>query len=459
MTQPIYTNKMCGCNEYIALNNRHLTTNEARLEVDGEREMVAEAYALCRDYVTNLFGELIPEFLPNTHMEIVSYKPKHKQPTYRIAALSLQHVALTTKDARLKMFVKNERMSDPEKAPRAIQARKPRYNLVLQTYLHKVERWLFHRGFSKRVTTKGLDAYSKASFLKLAWDQFVDPVAILADHSRFDSRQHTLWLQSEHSFYQRFYPQDKLLKELLEMQLVNKGGSRNGVSYTVRGTRASGDANTSLGNSLTNIAILCYWLKSIRNKRIIVDGDDSVVLIERTDLHLSASRLQDMGFSTTYTVVDVFEEVEFCQCRPVQTMNGWLMVRTPQRLVERSTVCIQRNYNRPDLFMRWLHTVGKCELTNNRGVPVVSSFCRMLERSHDKPITITDDVTKRVIKYSPPDIISEQARLSFFRAFGFPIGRQLHWEKYFEAITLRGHNPELVDVMEPSPNTSILQLY
>lgn len=440
---------------------RHLMTSEHMVD-DLERERCALAYKLASEYLEANYGAA-PEFLPITRAAVVAHKPKSKRAVYANAAKSLMHRPITPRDAVIKMFVKNERMNAVEgvnaKPPRAIQARKPRYNLELQRYLYNVERWVFHRGHATRVTTKGLDAYDKASLLWGAWNEFDDPVAILADHSRFDSRQHTAWLTEEHKYYKKFYPGDQYLATLLSMQIQNYGHSSNGVGYTVKGTRASGDANTSLGNSLTNIAIICYWLRDIQRKRIIVDGDDSVIIVERSDLNkVNSDALSVMGFGTTWKTVDEFGHVDFCQCKPVKTINGWIMVRDPQRCIERSSVCINPTYTKDkNLVMRWMHSVGVCESSCNAGVPILSAYAKFLTRHHDEYININDDISRRVVKRSGlSDIVTDQARISFWRAFSISPKQQLGIEKYFDTAPVEYTGIKLVT--NPALESRELQL-
>jgi len=174
--RPIHTNKQCDCNEFLAMNNRHLQTEEPRLDrklnesAEAQRALPVDAYEAGVDYLELLFGEQIPysSMVPYSREKVVAIKPPSKRKVYRNALNTLYHRPLTARDAALKMFVKNERMNIGEdgayKPPRAIQARSPRYNLTLQQYLIPIERWLFHRGNTKRVVAKGLDGYSKAKF-------------------------------------------------------------------------------------------------------------------------------------------------------------------------------------------------------------------------------------------------------------------------------------------------------
>jgi len=442
------------------MNNRHLQTNTNWLK-DGivneeEKALVERAYHLFEQFIDET--EPIKELLPLNRYEVVARKSPSKRKVYMSALLSLNHKPLNKKDSSLKMFVKNERMNDVTvKAPRAIQARSPRYNLEIQRYLMPVEEFVFKRGYKRRISAKGLNQYQKAQLLREAWDDFNDPIAILLDHSRFDSRQHRLWIKREHEFYKKFYPGDDYFAKLLDAQVINSGASRNGTHYTVDGTRASGDANTSLGNSCTNFAIISYWLSHIPDKRIIVDGDDSVVFIERADhKYIDLKSLESLGFGTTYAEAEYFQNIDFCQCNPINTTNGWLMVRSPQRVIERSTVCIEENYSRTDLFRRWLASIGRCEHSCNRGVPVLSSFCRMLATASEQEITLSEDVKFRVITEDLSDVITNNARVDFYLAFGISIQQQLELELYYNTLDLTTLDETIVS--SPTSNTSMVQL-
>jgi hypothetical protein len=413
--------------------------------------MVKEAFAL-------LTQTLPPKPLKTlTRAQVVSRKIGTKRHLYQRALESLERQPLVRGDAQVKMFIKNERMSDPSKAPRAIQGRGPRYNLELQTYIMPIEEYIFHRGVNNAVSTKCFDQAEKAQCLRAAWDSFNDPIAILADHSRYDSRIHSVWLQAEHEYYLQFYDGDDYLKLLLNMQSHNTGRTRHGVAYTVKGTRASGDANTSLGNSVINIAILKYWTKGVP-ARIIVDGDDSVVMMERAAYaNVDLLKLQSMGFSTTFNVVDEFEHIDFCQCKPILTKSGWRMVRDPQRVIDRSTVCIDANYQDLPLFKRWLASVGTCEESLNAGVPVLQSFARFLKRFATSTITMRDvDTRYRVLRRPVESDILEHTRRSFSNAFGISPTQQCDLEQYFDSMSVDVH---LYDhVAEPSLNTSVVQV-
>lgn len=388
--------------------------------------------------------------------DIVKEKPPSKRKLYAQAAQSLQTRPLRHKDFQISMFIKNERMSDPNKAPRCIQSYSPRYNLVFQQYLRPIEKWFKSMGFDTVMTTKGMNQQEQARLLTSQSQRFNDPVYLLADHSRFDSRQHTLWLEEEKKYNIAFHDNDPKFAELYDVQINRKiGTSRNGTKYTVVGTRMSGAPNTSHGNCTTNYAILAYWLnKSLINKyRIIVNGDDSVIIIEREDKHLLNNKLLDeLGFATKVEIVEELAQVSFCQTNPIRTINGPLMVRDPLRVLSRDTVCIDRGIKDHD-FGHWLHTVGECELSLNPGVPILQSFARFLLRCGSKRVAVSHELTYKAsgIKSGRSEI-TPLARQDFHVAFGITPAQQVFYEQMFDKLEL----PQSVRrVYHPTPQSKV----
>lgn len=428
-SEEIYVDKCCSCNEYKAMHNRHLLTNAERYIQDSQ--MISDAFEyVYRDYPP------VHNLQRLTMQQVVDRKPQSKRKLYLNAMHSLSaDPALHPRDHRADMFVKRERKSDPTKAPRAIQGFSPRYNLLYQTYLLPIEQHFKNMGYSKQLMTKGMDQIKQAKFIKTISDDFDQPCYILADHSRYDSRQHVGWLEAEARYSQSFYPGDDQFQYLCEKQIgVNHGVSKQGTNYTVSGTRMSGVPNTSFGNSIINFAILSYWLNScgITKYRIVVNGDDSIILINAHDQSkLDPVKLSELGFGTTYDVVHELHDVSFCQTQPITTANGSIMVRTPSRVITRCLTCIDPGVDLR-LLPHWYHSVGLCELSLNAGVPILQSFAKFLIRCGSRVITTNENSEYRAIKTPQRHHITEQARIEFYRAFGHTITQQIDMEKHFD---------------------------
>lgn len=179
-----------------------------------------------------------------------------KQARYQLAADSLILRGLTIRDSWVNTFVKAEKVNLTTKAdpaPRVIQPRTSRYNLMVGRYLKLFEKELargFARVFGYSVILKGLNADQVAASLRESWDQFKSPVAIGLDASRFDQHVSRDALAYEHSIYNGVFKSPELAK-YLRWQLTNTGYARahdGAFSYKVEGCRMSGDINTGMGD-------------------------------------------------------------------------------------------------------------------------------------------------------------------------------------------------------------------
>lgn len=319
----IATHRGCSCNELIALHNRHLIDRELR-EYDKEY-MLSQFRKVSRSWKFNV--EKMPMH------EIVKGYTGGKRRMYYRAMLDLKF-GLRPTDSHISMFVKPDKYPESDiqdKAPRAIQYRHPRYNLSLAVFLKPFEHHFYELEGSDglRVITKGMNHTELARLFLEKISLYEDPVFIECDHSKFDSTINVHHLKFEHSVYNRTFKSSHL-RLLLRKQLFNKGYSRNGLKYYVKGTRMSGDYNTGLGNSLLNRAVLESWLTVPAS--IMLDGDDSVIILERRDVkHLDFSHFAKCGFTTEIALRYEMNKVEYCRRRLV-LCDPPMFVRNPLRM-------------------------------------------------------------------------------------------------------------------------------
>lgn len=397
---------------------RHLIVRENDLN-----EVVSVA---CKEAFDILREEYPPYTLTKYSFEqVIQAKPPSLREKARNAVQTVYKEGLCKRDYKVRMFIKNERMSYTSgggyKPPRAIQARSPAYTIVLQRYIMPYsKKWRDVEPYPPILV--GYDGAKIATILHEAWESYDEPVAVLLDHSRFDSGVHTEWLRQEHQYYCDHFPNDPELPELLQQQVNNTCITFNRVRYKMKGTRCSGDANTSSGNSTVNLAMLMRLFRQVK-RHVYNIGDDSVG--------------RDYLWETPYSIVDQFEHIEFCQCRPIETINGWLMVRDPERVLTRSSYCIAQNINTMSLLKRWMLGVGLCEQSVNPGVPVLYQFgCWMAGHTRARPIYEPNyKPWLRTIPYTNT-MITLQARLSFAKAFSVSIDQQLRIEHYFRTLQL-----------------------
>jgi len=418
----VVTHADCTCNEERALRYRHLVdTVTSVVDLKGcQASALRLAHALRRE------GEV-------ARQRAVDYLAGYDGSKLRLlqeAKLSLQGQAIEPEDARVSMFLKDDKYTmDDLKEPRCIQYRSKRLHLYLGRFIHPIEKLLCdHHENGVRVVAKSRNSLDRASDLRSMWDGYMDPMAVLLDHSKFDAHISQAHLELEHMVYSHVNPDVKLAK-VLRWQIKNAGRTKNGTKYKVSGTRMSGDVTTGVGNSIINLVMLQTWLAvSGVAGSIYVDGDDSVVVISRSDYHkLDFPWWTTVGMQTKSEVAYEFEHVEFCQCRPVyiSQMGHWRMVRNPCRVVTRCPWTTKK-YDEA-AYQRLTRTIGWCELASNGGVPVLQAYAQwFMDQGEGRLLkcAIRDHLRDRVehVSVSEPNL---ETRLSFENAWGISVAEQL----------------------------------
>jgi len=368
------------------------------------------------------------------------------------------------------MFVKDEvniaSRDKPNPSCRAIQYRDFEYALELATYIKPLEHKLYElagcRFFPKtRFIMKGLSGSERGVLLREKFDNLGGCFIYVLDVSRWDAHISQELLLLEHHVYNRVYS-DKLLRKLLKKQLVNKGRTRrfskDGVlefdlSYKVGGGRMSGDMNTGCGN----VILMCMVIANFLRQFNLIgdfgdDGDDCVVMIKGPRLADEVFINYFLGFGLSVKVecvTECFEELDFCQCRPVFTGREYTMVRSPIRSMTKALVnpkYVDVRY-RPKL----VKTIALGELSLVHGIPILDSFFRCMvrgaERSMSKRGRSDGGIIKnykfeyRLLGADPfrklPRIpILAKTRQSFHAAWGIDPKRQQEIEQFLDKFDL-----------------------
>lgn len=366
----VYIHNTCSCNEMLALCNRHL--------IDRTYIKYDHGYFLRNSKMITKNWKF--EATRTTMMDVAMQYRGGKRRIYLSARKDILEGNVRESDAYVHMFVKHDKIPyDTEKMPRAIQYRSAKYNLQLATYLKPFEHEFYDLeglGPSQtRVVTKGLNNKQIAElFIKKA-SEFDDPLFLGCDHSKFDSTVRVEHLRVEHSIYNRTY-KSFTLRKLLSKQIKNKGFTRQGTCYSIKGTRMSGDYNTGLGNSLLNRIVLESWVSKIKHE-ILLDGDDSIVIIETKDYKkLDFNHFEKMGFETVVDMTNNILKVDYCQKR---LLNGEvpIMMRNPIRALSHASVCL-KNYS-PCIYRRWINGVFECESACNGDVPIYRELRKLIK--------------------------------------------------------------------------------
>lgn len=398
----------------------------------------------------------LPRTAPLSRSEFAETFRGRKREVYRQAVQSLMLRSIDRRDAGVKVFVKFEKTDYTRKAdpvPRVISPRDPRYNVEVGRYLRTIEEPLFHSLSQlfegKRTVFKGMNSADSGRAMFDLWSSFRRPVAVGLDASRFDQHVSEEALRWEHSIYPKCFDSAdrEELRRLLKWQLVNKcvGYCEDGkLKYTKRGTRMSGDMNTSLGNCI----LMCSMIKQYsldRGVRTLLanNGDDCVVFMEADDLARFSEDLdgwfRSMGFNM---VVEPpcyqFEEIEFCQTHPVYvgpSFDDYLMVRHPKWAIAKDTMCIH-GFQSDRIYKAWMHAVGTGGLAMAGGVPIFQDFYRSFVESgkegkvhfHEQSWGVRSLQRGMVREYSP---IPAATRASFYWAFGITPDEQICMEEFY----------------------------
>lgn len=395
-------------------------------------------------------------------LEVVDLYTGPKRQLYMQAYHSLLEKALSKRDSVLSPFPKFEKQ-DLGKAPRIIQPRTPRYNLRLGRYLKGNEK-LFYEGINKAwgrrtpaTVIKGFDMYTAADILRQKWEVFSDPVAVSIDAVKYDMHVTAPALKYEHSYYTNSFDhatprQRSELSQLLSWQVNQKGVAYcddGRVKFSVVATRASGDMNTSLGNCLLMCSLVFAYCKHVSvDAELGNNGDDCVVIMERADsarfIDNLATWFGNVGFRMGVDgITDCFERLEFCQSQPVWDGARWRMLRNPLTCMIKDPICLAPVHT-PKGLNRWRNAVGMCGLACASGMPVMQSFYRCIAKNtttaskkYINSVFRNTAMQERignnmgVVKY-----IADEARVSFYEAFGVTVDMQLAYECYYDNLEL-----------------------
>lgn len=384
---------------------------------------------------------------------------------YTRAALKVHQRGVLKTDSYLSTFLKHEKLPVGSKrvVPRVIQPRRPEYNVAVGRYLHKLEPVLYKvidRVYGAPTVMKFYNAFQLGRLFHEAWGQFRDPVAVGLDASRFDQHVEAHMLQWEHSVYNLFYGAYPELRTLLKRQIHNSGFVRvhdATIKYYAYGKRCSGDMNTAMGNCLLMTAMIHEFLRqhhlaSVGRTRVRLfnNGDDCVLIGERHDilslLPAIPRYFSDLGFvMKVEPVVEVLEEVSFCQCQPVFDGTSFRMVRDPHASLSKDATLLEhydshRSATRRNRFSAQLLAIGDCGLALTGGLPVLQSYYNALRRGQRAGGPVDErfyqtgfynlskglDIKERCV--------SDAARVSFTRAFGIVPDLQVELERYYDGL-------------------------
>lgn len=380
----------------------------------------------------------------------------YKRARYERAIREWESSGVSRKHSYVTAFVKAEKLIDPRKDPRMIQARNPVYNVALGNYLKAIEHKLYNVGGSRqlaryfpkgRLIAKGLNMAQRGALLYKRWSELKDPVALELDCSRFDAHCSDKLLRIEHRVYLKCFQNNKELSRLLDWQIRNKCFTEGGIKYECLGRRMSGDMNTALGNCVIMLILLADAFRQCGIKpkqfRILDDGDDCVVIVEREVQDKVRELFPKLFTSYGHTlkiesVTSDFSKVTLCGARCIRVGGIRKCVLNPKRTIGKARILLgSKNLQNVE---KYVGTIGQCLLALHAGVPVLQAHAMALRRA-----------TRRILRGTPgsfvyrlakdqnwadqlPEPISYEARCDFRDAFDISIEEQIEIEDWFNDV-------------------------
>lgn len=414
----VLTHNGCVCNEARAMELRHHIKND----LPYNDTFIKEAFQLLPK----------PPLLDKVSMyKVANNYVGAKRNRYLLAIQNIKETGLLKKHSYVQLFVKADKMPLDKiltKPPRAIQYRTPEFNILLAQYLQPFEHWFYGQpmGHSNtRVVAKGLNYKQRAELLREKWVHYRKPKAWLIDYSRYDSHILISHLKALSVYYRKAF-KHKTLHKLLRFQRRNRGFTRGGLKYKVDGTTMSGDFDTALKGTAINIAALLKILKEsgIIKYDFLVDGDDGVLILEEDEV-IDMTLFAAFGLRAEVKCTTRFEHIEFCQCRPLETDQGWTMCRDPYRALSHMMCCTKRYVGKA--WIGWLRANANCEYSYASHIPIQGVVARELRgKTH-----IEDENLKRRMEmgYAHTAGISDFTRVSYYKTWGMSITYQLLLEK------------------------------
>jgi hypothetical protein len=131
-------------------------------------------------------------------------------------------------------------------------------------------------------------------------------------------------------------------RQLIHANISTHGKTRFGIKYKCKGGRKSGDPYTSLGNSIINalthlVAFMimkhCTVKQALSSLRMLVQGDDSVILHRGDRLTRWKSIMSQFGFEAEASYRDHICRVNFCSGRFIQVADGLILSPRPGRVL------------------------------------------------------------------------------------------------------------------------------
>lgn len=423
---------------------------------------------------------------PMEYNQFIDSLPSGKRDVYKRALVELERSGLLPRHTVVRLFIKKEKQAMKLSGgkwfyplPRLIRPMAIEYNLALGVYIKPLEKLIYSLigdVMGGPSVSKGMDAfqiagvaYDKLSRLKSRFGR----VAMLScDIKKFELcvsvDAHRVFIDFCCWMLAARKDKDKLRK-LLEKQLNVKFVSYcidGVVKFRCEGTLCSGVMNTSLwAVLLMSIALIGVGDRLGLEPGVDYDflsaGDDTNPFVPVVHLKRFMAMLPEvfleLGFIIKVdAVTEEFSRMDFCQCRPVWDGARWRMVREPNTARSKDSMFMHELVNEK----QWCDargSIANCGLALCRGIPVMQSFylflgqgldLSMVERKEDSGMgRLAHGLSAGI------DGVTEEARFSYYVAFGVEPYKQWCLEQLYSALRLAWQRPH---EFKHSPSSNLI---
>jgi hypothetical protein len=242
---------------------------------------------------------------------------------------------LEWKDTVHSLFTKRECVLSYEwgqwvsKDPRLILAMSPKFQIMTGPWIKAMSNSLSELWYRCRTRSGGdvtyacgMNATALGHWFATCNGSYADPVYLENDFSRFDSTVNTTLLSLERAIYRACGCPPDVLRCLERQDDIRAENPKLGVMFSCRGSRASGDNNTSVGNSLINayLHIMAMEHFKVQKYSMIFMGDDNLIILERgsasrVDLESLIEYFRGYGLASVPHLREHRLQAEFCSGR------------------------------------------------------------------------------------------------------------------------------------------------
>lgn len=408
----------------------------------------------------------LPKGTLMSRREIVDTYSGPRKLRYEQALKNLDERDLTLRHFHQTVFIKYEALDCTDKKkeahkPRIICPRTYEASLeigrVVKPAEHKIYRAV-DKLFRGRTIVKGLNSRERAEVVWECLDTFKDPVVIPCDASHADSSVDDGHRHLLHWVYRKIFGADPLI-DMIEnarcgMQTMYGETTTHRVKVVGRFGLGSGDQDTSLVmNFLMGVLhwTLCDSL-GVRC-RAVIDGDDTLLVVERQCYALVRERMTSFFFEHGFTMVaeplvdPATHPHMISHCKAFLHWDGteWNMVRDLRQVLSKDICTIQNLQSAKD-FDFYRDAKSRCGLALAGDLPVYGAFYRMLGRGARPAKRKTDGFDYRMRTWSRnmcrnDGVVTDESRLSVFLTYGITPEQQIALENHYNTMPIAWGTP------------------